>query len=153
MMISKTTAGDIKHLQTILQETDLFPSEILPEITKPFIDGETNEEMWLTCKNDNKTVGFCYAVQEQLAEGTWNMLAIAVHPKRQNKGFGTAMVKRLEEVLKQDGLRVLIADTSGTEAFEKTRNFYKQNGYTQAATIPDFWAEGDDKITFWKSLK
>ena len=31
-------------------------------------------------------VGFCYAVPEELADGAWNMLAIAVCPQKRGGG-------------------------------------------------------------------
>jgi ribosomal protein S18 acetylase RimI-like enzyme len=92
-------------------------------------------------------------VPEALTDGTWNMLAIAVLPARQGEGRGGALVARLEAILRDRGQRVLIADTSGTDAFARTRAFYRVNGYAEEARIRDFWAEGDDKVVFWKSLR
>ena len=47
----------------------------------------------------------------------------------------------------------MIADTSGADEFAQTREFYRKNDYSEEARIRDFWAEGDDKVIFWKSLK
>ena len=41
----------------------------------------------------------------------------------------------------------------GVDAFADTRRFYAQRGYTREAVIRDYWAEGDDKVIYWKSLK
>ncbi len=108
--------------------------------------------MWLTCKSQGRVVGFCYAVPEKLTAGTWNMLAIAVLPSAQGAGAGRALLKHLESALRDRGQRILIADTSGADAYGGTRAFYRKNGYTQEARIRDFWAAGEDKIVFWKSL-
>jgi len=54
--------------------------------------------------------------------------------------------------LRQRGHRILIADTSGSDGFKIARNFYHKNAFTQEARIRDFWADGDDKIIFWKKL-
>lgn len=80
------------------------------------------------------------------------MLALAVLPAHQGDGVGGALVKRLEDDLRSQGVRVLIADTSGTEAFALTRRFYAKNGYSEEARIRDFWDVGDDKVVFWKAL-
>lgn len=152
MNIRPTRANDIGALQHVLNETGLFPGEILPEMVKGFLDAPAPGDIWLTCEQDGVPIGFCYAVQEKLTDGTFNMLAIAVLPSAQNKGAGGALVRALEEMLRRQGHRVLIADTSGTEAFRKTRAFYESKGYTREAIIRDFWAAGDDKITYWKAL-
>ncbi|GFE52539.1 hypothetical protein So717_42920 [Roseobacter cerasinus] len=51
------------------------------------------------------------------------------------------------------GYRLLIVDTSGTEAFDDTRRFYAKNSYATEAKIRGFWADGDDKIIFAKRLR
>lgn len=143
---------DVAALQEVLNGTELFPSEMLPDMVNSFLSDEESFEIWLTCEVDGNPVGFCYAVPEELAEGAWNMLAIAVLPTQQGGGLGSAISRHLETELKERGQRILIVDTSGTEEFKQTREFYRKNGYTEEARIRDFWATGDDKIVFWKSL-
>ncbi|MCV6597485.1 MAG: N-acetyltransferase, partial [Mangrovicoccus sp.] len=87
-----------------------------------------------------------------LAEGTVNMLALAVHPERPGTGMGAALVAAAEAHLGTKDQRILIVETSGTEAFARTRAFYLQNGYEEEARIRDFWAKGDDKVIFRKAL-
>ena len=73
-------------------------------------------------------------------------------PGVQGKGYGGAVVARLEAELRHRGKRIVIADTSGTAAFSRACDFYHKAGYTEEARIRDFWAMGDDKVVFWKSL-
>ena len=101
---------------------------------------------------DGAVIGFCYAAQEKLTEGTWNMLAIAVLPEWQGSGTGNALARHLENGLRNDGQRVLIVDTSGADGFAGARAFYQAIGYTEEARVREFWAPGDDKIVFWKAL-
>lgn len=152
MKIRATESEDLPALQEVLDGTELFPSQMLPEMIDGFLSNATTTELWLTCELDGKAVGFCYAAPEQLAEGTINMLAIAVLPSIQGRGVGRALVLKLESLLSERGQRIMIADTSGTDAFSQTREFYRKNGYTEEARIRDFWAPGDDKVVFWKSL-
>ncbi len=152
MIIRDTYREDMPGLTQVLEETGLFPSDMLPELVGTYLAGDDSNDIWLTCELDGSPVGLCYAVQEQLAEGTWNMLAIGVTPGQQGRGSGAALVAELETRLKTRGQRILIADTSGTAEFDRTREFYRKNGYTEEARIRDFWGAGDDKVTFWKSL-
>ena len=149
--IKPTVSSDVPALQTVLDETGLFPSEMLHDMLAGFL-GDASEDIWLTCHLQDQAVGFCYAVPEQLTEGTWNMLALAVLPAHQGSGCGAALVTYLEALLRERGQRILIVDTSGSEDFAPTRRFYKTIGYAEEARIRDFWAKGDDKVTFWKRL-
>ena len=151
-MMRPTQRDDIPALKGVLDRTDLFPSEMLPDMVAGFLANDDSEDVWLTCENEQQVIGFCYAVPEALTEGTWNMLAIAVLQTEQGKGAGGAIVAALESHLSASRNRVLIAETSGTDDFARTRNFYRKNGYTEEARIRDFWAMGDDKIVFWKPL-
>lgn len=152
MKIRLTKQDDIAALKDVLNGTELFPSEMLPDMVGGFLSDGKSSDIWLTCEASGQAVGFSYAVPEELAEGAWNMLAIAILPIEQGKGFGGALAKHLEAELKKRGQRILIADTSGADEFAQTREFYRKNGYSEEARIRDFWAAGDDKVVFWKSL-
>lgn len=151
IQIRPTQADDIAGLQQVLHETGLFPEVLLPDMVAPALSGEA-DALWLTCMADGHAVGFCYATPEEMTEGTWNMLALAVHPQAQKRGFGAALVRAAEAHLHDAGHRILIVDTSGTDAFAKTRAFYAYLGYAEEARIRDFWADGDDKVIFRKAL-
>lgn len=152
MQIRPTTRADIAALQNVLDATGLFPRDLLPDMVSGFLSGAKSLDLWLTCEVGGTAVGFCYAVPEALADRVWNMLAIAVLPSEQHNGVGTALARHLETRLAEAGQRILIADTSGTDAFAQTRAFYRRNGYREEARIRQFWAEGDDKVTFLKPL-
>ena len=152
MIVRPTRRDDIGDLKRVLDATGLFPSEMLPEMLEPFLSDDGATDIWLTCESDGSAIGFCFAAPEALADGTWNMLALAVLPSEQGRGSGGAIVDRLESDLRERGQRVLIADTSGADAFAPTRAFYRGRGYAEEARVRDFWAAGDDKIVYWKSL-
>jgi ribosomal protein S18 acetylase RimI-like enzyme len=152
MNIRPTEVGDIPALKIVLDETGLFPSAMLPDMVSGFLSDGENQDIWLTCEVGGEAIGFCYAAPEQHTDGTWNMLAIAVHPSKQGGGYGRAVVRRLEAMLHDKGNRVLIADTSGKDEFAPTREFYRKSGYSEEARIRHFWAEGDDKVVFWKLI-
>ncbi|MEO1536356.1 MAG: GNAT family N-acetyltransferase [Pseudomonadota bacterium] len=142
---------DIPALRHVVDATGLFPGEMLPGLMAPFLD-DTSDAFWLTCLANDLAVGLCFVEPEDLADGTWNMRALAVHPAQQAQGLGAALVIAAEQRLAAENQRILIVDTSGTEAFARTRAFYLQIGYEEEARIRDFWAEGDDKVIFRKAL-
>ena len=138
-------------MRKVLSETGLFPPDMLADLCAPVFDG-TSAAIWLTLPLDDAAQGFCYCEPEQMADRVWNMLALGVHPAHQGRGFGKALVAALEDRLQADSQRLLIVDTSGTDAFAATRGFYESAGYSPVARIPDYWEDGDDKVTFAKHL-
>jgi len=151
MNIRKPTKSDLPHIALILNDTDLFPSDMLDEMIAPFFDEAENPDKWLVCDTRDKgVVGFGYVRPEPLAEGTWNLLAIGFRQGHQGHGYGAALVSEIEKVLAQE--RVLIVETSGVEDFAATRTFYDKCGYDREAVIRDYWADGDDKVIYRKKL-
>lgn len=141
--------ADIPAIQRILKDTELFPEDMLEELIAPFFDGNNGGERWFVAETD-AVEGFAYVRPEPLADGTWNLLAIGVRTGTQGKGLGSSLMRCVEDELSDQ--RILIVETSGLPEFEKTRRFYLERGYAHEATLRDYWADGDDKVVFWKAL-
>lgn len=152
VIIRPTQAADTPHLQQILNRTELFPPEFLPEILGAYLRKPNGPVRWLSADIGGDIVGFCYAEPEPMTDGTWNMRALAVTPFAQRQGVGSGLATGLADELSRKGGRVLIVDTSSTEAFASARAFYFSCGYVLEARIRDFWSDGDDKIVFHKAL-
>ncbi len=146
-------ASDIPALTRIVEEIGLFPPEMLPDMIAPFLEDAAGGDLWLVAEADGQPAGLCYAAHEQMTEGTWNMRALGVVPGHQRSGIGAALTAAVETALRDQGQRILIVDTSGTDDFAPARAFYARQSYREAARLPDFWAKGDDKVTFWKDLR
>jgi hypothetical protein len=48
-------------------------------------------------------------------------------------------------------VRTPLVESSGLASFERTRAFYRKNGYDEEARIHDFYQAGDDKIVYRKA--
>ena len=70
MNIRPTKSEDIPALQKVLDGTELFPSEMLPDMVSGFLSDADSRDVWLTCEMDGESIGFCYAAPEELTEGT-----------------------------------------------------------------------------------
>ena len=152
MNIRMTVARDIADLKKVVDATELFPSEYLPEMIQPYLDDPSGDSIWLSCAHPSGVTGLCVAETEAHTDGTWNMRAFSVAPEFQRSGQGRMLVAALEEALRNRAQRLLIIDTSGLETFDAARAFYRAQGYEEEARIRDYWSEGDDKITFRKHL-
>lgn len=145
------TRADLPIVATILTGTGLFPAELLPDMVAPFLS-ETAVHLWLVVCEGEAVLGFAFAEPERMTDGTYNLLAIAVLPARQNRGLGKALVAAVGRRLAETGGRVLLVETSSRTEYKGTRAFYEGLGFAREARIRDFYAEGEDKIVFWKKL-
>ena len=84
--------------------------------------------------------------------GTFDIYWVAVDPAFQHKGAGTRLVRFAEEKAKAQDGRLLAVETSGTKRYGPTRRFYEKLGYKLAARVPEFYAPGDDKCIYLKTL-
>lgn len=154
-MIRSATPDDINAIMAIANAVVLFTSEELEELggmlTEYFESNLEGEQFWITY-DDDKPIGTAYYAPEPYAYGTWNLYFIAVHPDRQGEGCGGKLLQYVEETLTQRGERLLLVETSGMANFDRTREFYRKNGYEEEARIREFYKAGDDKIVFRKSL-
>jgi GNAT superfamily N-acetyltransferase len=153
--IRPVAPGDVPALKAVIHGTGLFPSALLDDMLADFLSGEAGDALRLTADGAGGGAGpvaVAYAAPERMTPGTWNPSLIAVHPGRQSRGVGAALVRHVEHTLTARGARVLLVETSGLPAFARTRAFYRREGYAEEARIRAFYAAGEDEVVFWKAL-
>lgn len=89
---------------------------------------------------------------EEAADRAFDLTMIAVRPDLQGDGRGAAVMRHVEQDLRDRGQRMLVVRTSGTAQYERTRAFYRRLGYSEHARVPDYWTDGDDLVLFTKRL-
>lgn len=154
--IRTVRAADREAVLAVVEAVGLFPAEELVEVEQmldAFLTGTAGPGgRWVTDDIGSGSAGVAYYAPERMAEGTWNLYLLAVAPTAQGTGRGAALVRHVEADLLAAGARVLLIETSGVADFEAQRRFYRGLGYTEEARIRDFYAAGDDKVIFWKTL-
>ncbi|MDY6898372.1 MAG: GNAT family N-acetyltransferase [Cyanobacteriota bacterium] len=153
--IRQAKPDDTDTIMNLAKVIGLFEGEELEELggmlAGYFEDSLGEGHDWVVC-DDGGVVGVAYFAPEQYAYGVYNMYFIAVHPKYQGKGYGSAIINHVEKTLAEKGERLLLVETSGLPNFEMTRKFYRKQGYEEEARIRDYYKAGDDKIIFRKVL-
>lgn len=77
---------------------------------------------------------------------------IAVRQGCRGSGLGTEILHRTEELVRDMGGKLLVAETSGRELYAPTRRFYERHGFFEAERVKDFYRPGDDKVVYHKLL-
>ena len=107
---------------------------------------------FLSAMDDANLLGFACYGPTPLTQGTFDLYWIAVSAATKSQGVGRALMERVEAEVRALGGRMLVLDTSGSAEYEPTRAFYHRIGYTHSATVPDFYAPGDDLVIFSRPL-
>ena len=150
-MIRPTVPADHNALIALATASGLFEPE-QTQLLANMLQSPSEEDVWFTDDDGTGPVGVAYLAPEKMTHGTWNLYWIAVHPDRQKQGRGKAILSHVEQWLTDQGERILLVETAGTDDFDYVRKFYADNGFAQEARIRDFYDSEVDKIIFRKSM-
>jgi ribosomal protein S18 acetylase RimI-like enzyme len=157
MKIRPLFEKDRAGLLSMLNKTLAFTSveiDVAMELINIVLEDESQKDYQIYCMVDDQdqVIGYiCYGLTP-MTRGTFDLYWIAVDPDFQKKGVGSKLLSFLEEVVKAEGGRMILADTSTIPQYEKTQKFYLKNGFQEVARIPDYYHPGNDRITFCKKM-
>jgi ribosomal protein S18 acetylase RimI-like enzyme len=95
-------------------------------------------------------LGYVCFGRSPFTRGSYDLYWIAVDPAAQGRGLGQALLAGVEAAVRSGGGTLLLVDTAGKPGYLRTRAFYTEAGYVEEARIRDYYAPGDDRITFAK---
>lgn len=154
-MIVAATEADGDQVKDIAANVGFFNQEEVETVadlwedyltTGPVIGGYN----FLVEKDGDRVLGFsCYGPRD-LTTGVFDLYWIAVDSTIHRNGVGRRLLVATEEQVRLANGRMLIAETSGSEHYEPTRNFYYGMEYALEASIKDFYSVGDDLAIFIK---
>lgn len=147
-----TDRSAIEHLTKEIGFEDAETAEVLSSFDEFHQPANPADALWFT-DDDGGLQGVAYVEPERMTDGTYNLLLIAVHPRAQKKGRGTELVRYVESQVAEHGGRMLLVETMGTEDFAHVRRWYERLGFVEEARIRDFYADGYDKVVFWKPIE
>ncbi|HEU4618001.1 MAG TPA: GNAT family N-acetyltransferase [Gammaproteobacteria bacterium] len=87
-----------------------------------------------------------------MTRASYDLYWIIVDPTCQGTGLGRDLMRRTEEAVLARGGGAVYIETSSVDRYARTRRFYRRAGYRQVARLSDFYAPGDHKIVFCKTL-
>ncbi len=149
---------DKDAIRTILHEAQMFREDeidVAIEVIDEYLDDPDESDYWSYVAVDEKVrvAGFTIVGPNPITIGTYDLYWIAVDQSQQRKGVGRELITYAENRVIENKGRLIIAETSSKPTYLRTRNFYKQQGYSELAQIRDYYDIGDDLIIFGKYLK
>lgn len=128
------------------QEADVLLRQVLDDLHAGRLGEGHQAHVWTDAAGH--PAGWVYFSPDPHADGVWELWWIGVAPNRQRTGVGAELMSFVEARVRAEGGRVLMVATSSLPALEPTRRFYMRRGYHACGRVPDYYANGDDKVIF-----
>jgi acetoin utilization deacetylase AcuC-like enzyme/GNAT superfamily N-acetyltransferase len=153
---SAVMADDVGRVKALVASTGFFNGaevEIAGElVTERLTNGVRSGYHLILAERGSGLVAYaCYGPIAG-THGSYDLYWIAVSPEEQRRGLGGQVFARAEAAMRKTGARHLYADTSSSDKYKPTRDFYARMGFREAARLADFYGPGDGKIIYVKEL-
>lgn len=152
-MIRNTHPDETASLVELALRTGLFTPEDADLLLRSTLDqlhaGTLGEGHFaFVLESDGQARGWVYFSDNPRANGVWDLWWIGVDPAHHGRGIGAQLMAFVEAYARDRGARLLQVETSDTDALASTRAFYTRLGYATCGRVPDYYADGDGKVTF-----
>jgi len=107
---------------------------------------------FLFIESSETVVGYASYGEIPCTTGSYDLYWVAVDKSQQRRGLGKLLVELVEDRLRKNAGRKVYIETSSKPLYDPTRAFYTRCGYHEVAAFPDFYAPGDGKVVYEKSL-
>ncbi len=143
-------------IEAVLRRADVFRDDeidVALEVLDAFFDNpERDYSVVGAFTPDGDLLGYACYGPTPCTVGTWDLYWIAVDPQTQGAGVGTALLQEVERRLARLDARLVVIETSSLPQYAATRAFYERRGYEVVARVPDFYAPGDDRLIFARTI-
>lgn len=115
---------------------------------------EVEKMPMLTIGSGNKTVGFLS--YRKHFENSCEIYVMGIMPDHHRKGLGTALIYRLQKIIKEEGGNFLqvktLSPTRESEEYRQTRKFYLSLGFTPLEEFKQLWGEDNPCLLLVKKI-
>jgi ribosomal protein S18 acetylase RimI-like enzyme len=154
---SRVRPADLAALRRLVAATGVFYRQeraiALELLALRLAMGAKSGYSFFFAEHRGELVGYCAWGAVPLTQRSYDLYWIAVAPGAQGRGLGQALLKLAEQAVARRGGGNLYIETSSRRVYDRTRRFYRDAGYRQAARLRDFYAPGDHKIVFCKPIR
>ncbi len=152
MRLRPLSRADRDAVGKILRECGAFtPAEVTTalDLVDAGLAGDP-EYALLAATGDEGVLGYACYGPSPFTRSSFDLYWIAVSPGAQGRGVGQTLLAGVESAVASAGGALLLADTAAKPSYARTRAFYESAGYAIEARIRDYYAPGDDRITYGK---
>ncbi len=149
--------SDREAVRTLVDRTGFFHTDeidiAVELVAQRLADGAVSGYEFVFADSTMSLLGgyACYGAIPCTA-ASFDLYWIAVDPRFQRQGVGRMLIDAVERQVAAKGGERIYIDTSGRGQYQPTRSFYERSGFRCEARLTDFYAPGDDRVIYVKSL-
>jgi acetoin utilization deacetylase AcuC-like enzyme/GNAT superfamily N-acetyltransferase len=152
---STVMADDVGRVRSLVASTDFFNAaevDLAADlVTERLTKGVRSGYAFVLAERGARLVAFACYGPIWGTQDSFELFWIAVMPDEQRKGLGAQLYVRAEAAMAKAGAKHIYADTSSSDRYAGTRDFYRRMGFGEVARLPDFYGPGDGKIIYVKA--
>ena len=149
-------AADPHAISRIVQSSGFFSTEeiaLARELAEEKLDqGNASSYQFLFAEDENSVLGYTCFGLIPATSGSYDLYWIAVDEQFRSQGLGKELMQKTEDVIRGIGGRLIYVETSSRDQYKPTHSFYESCGYQKEAFLKDFYAFGDSKIIYVKTI-
>jgi ribosomal protein S18 acetylase RimI-like enzyme len=147
---------DKAHVFDIIESTGFFHSyeiEVAVELVEERLaKGIESGYHFIFAEKDGKTIGYTCFGNIPCTLFSFDLYWIAVHNDYRSHGLGKILMDKTEEAIRKMGGKGIYIETSSQEKYISTQKFYDKCHCELIARFKDFYADGDDKLVYKKTV-
>lgn len=114
--------------------------------------GENSSYKFILYEQDAALLGYASYGPVKYSDRRYHLHWLAVDRNHQHHGLGRIIEAAVVAKVRALGGSRLYAEVSNREHHTKARQFYEKCGYSLAASLPDYYADGSDTLFYAKEL-
>ncbi len=155
-MIRPVSDSDTESIIALTAGTGFFkPLELtaLEEVLHDYHESNhEHEHRAIAWEEQGELLGYMYYAPAPMTDRSWYLYWLAVATGQQGRGLGGKLLAFVEADIRAAKGRFLFIETSATDHYAPTRQFYLKHDYQLVASIADFYADGDGLAVFAKRI-
>jgi len=153
---SELYPGDADTVTKIVRSTGFFREDeilVAEELALERLNkGAESGYEFLFAEISGKPVAYsCYGLIP-CTINSYDLYWIVTHKDFMNQGIGKFLLRETEKAISMSGGKRIYVETSSQDLYVSTRAFYEKNLYILKGRFEDFYAPGDDKLVYVKTL-
>jgi ribosomal protein S18 acetylase RimI-like enzyme len=148
--------SDSQAVRSIVERTGFFRADEV-DVAVELVDehlkrGIVSGYHFVFAELGDAVVGYACYGPIACTVASFDLYWIAVDPSHQGKGLGGLLMEAAQEKMAEAGDCRVYIDTSGQPKYASTRGFYERHGFRSEARLVDFYANGDDRVIYSKTI-